>query len=92
MSTRPPLPTARSGIGAVVVDGVVYVVGGEGSEGTFDKNEAYDAASDSWKTLPPLPTARHGMGAAAVAGTIYVPAGGPRAGLSVTSANEVFVP
>ena len=34
------LPTARSGITASVVGGRVYVLGGEGGEGTFRENEA----------------------------------------------------
>ena len=77
---------------SATVDGRLYVVGGEGSQGTFDDNEAYDPATDSWETLSQLPTARHGMGAATVDGTMYVPAGGPTAGFSVTGANEAFTP
>jgi hypothetical protein len=73
-----------------VLDGAIYVMGGEGLEGTFDANEAYDAASGVWLVMPPLPTARHGMGAAVTGDRIYVPSGGPRRGLSVTDANEAL--
>jgi hypothetical protein len=75
-----------------VVDGVIYVFGGEGSSGTFDENEAYDPEGDSWEAMPPMPTARHGIGAAAVAGVIYVPTGGPTPGGSQIDVHEAFTP
>jgi len=88
----PAMPTARSGLAAAALEGRIYVFGGESPEGTFDENEAYDPASDTWKTMAPMPTARHGLGAAVVGDTIYVIGGGPEPGLSVTGANEAYTP
>lgn len=42
--TLAPLPTKRSGITSQAVNGKIFVFGGEATEGTFDKNEAYDPA------------------------------------------------
>jgi Kelch motif protein/galactose oxidase-like protein len=102
-----PMPTARSGIAAVSFPGTwdgcpdcephpfgntIYVFGGESPEGTFDENEMYDPATDTWTTMAPMPTPRHGLGAAVVGDKIYVIGGGPEPGLSVSGANEVYTP
>ena len=86
----PPVPTARGGIAAATLGGRIHVFGGEGSGGTFVANEAFDVARGSWVRLAPLPTSRHGLGAATVDDAIYVIGGGPRPGLTVSAANEVF--
>ena len=44
-----PLPTPRSGIAAEVLEGVIFVVGGEGSRRTFRENEAYWPETDTWR-------------------------------------------
>jgi Kelch motif len=87
-----PMPTARSGIAAVVIGGRMFVFGGEAPAGTFNQAEAYDAGTNSWSGHARMPTARHGLGAAAVAGRIYVISGGPTPGASASAANEIFVP
>jgi N-acetylneuraminic acid mutarotase len=90
---REPLPIASSGIAAAELSGRIYVFGGEGTEGTYDQNEAYDPDSDSWETLSPMPTARHDLGAAVVGDTIYVVGGSRSAGTAHPSgANEAFTP
>jgi N-acetylneuraminic acid mutarotase len=86
------LPTARSGITAAVVGGKAYVFGGEGADGTFRENEAYDPTSVGWQTMAPMPTARHGLGSAVVQGRIHVISGGPTPGGSFSDLNEVFTP
>ena len=86
------LPTARSGITAAEVGGWVYVFGGEGSDGTFRENEAYNPVRDTWQTMAPMPTGRHGLGSAVVRGRIYVISGGPTPGGSFSNLNEVFIP
>jgi N-acetylneuraminic acid mutarotase len=77
---------------AAVVEGKIYVFGGEGSGGTFNQNEAYDPVGDRWQGMAPLPTARHGLGSAVVQGRIYVISGGPSPGGSFGDVNEVFIP
>jgi N-acetylneuraminic acid mutarotase len=89
------LPTGRSGVGAVAHDGWIYVFGGEtfgANRRTFDDVERYNPVADRWEALAPMPTARHGMGVASVGGRIYTIAGGPGAGLTFSSVNEVFIP
>jgi len=86
------MPTARSGIAAAVLEGGIFVFGGEAPSGTFNQNESYDPAANSWTTRAPMPTARHGLGAAVVGKSIYVISGGPKPGGTYSSANEVFTP
>jgi N-acetylneuraminic acid mutarotase len=75
-----------------VVDGRVYVFGGEGGEGTFRENETYDPAHDTWQAMAPMPTGRHGLGSAVVQGRIHALGGGPTPGGSFSDLNEVFTP
>jgi N-acetylneuraminic acid mutarotase len=89
---RAPMPTARSGIAAAVLDGRIVVVGGEAPSGTFRQVEAYDPKSNGWSAYAPMPTARHGLGAVSIGGKIYVISGGPTPGASASSANEIFTP
>jgi len=90
--SRAAMPTARSGIAAAVLDGKIFVFGGESPSGTFNQNESYDPATNSWSARAPMPTARHGLGAAVVGKSIYVLSGGPQPGGTYSSANEVFTP
>lgn len=90
-----PLPTPRSGTAGALLDDKILVMGGEmdpdSGTGTFEENEAYDPATDSWSTLAPLPTPRHGFGAAVFGGAVYTPGGAPTNGGSQQSdVNEVF--
>jgi N-acetylneuraminic acid mutarotase len=91
---RAAMPTGRSGHGAAVVRGCVYVFGGEGNtarpDGVFPHNQVYDARSDSWATLAPMPTPRHGIGAAAIGDRIFVPGGATVQGFGATAAHEVY--
>ena len=88
---RNPLPTARSGHGACLVKGRIFIVGGEGTNRVFGQNEAYDIAQDSWEQYAPMPTARHGLGAAAIGDTVYVAGGGALVGGGIQSAvHEAF--
>jgi N-acetylneuraminic acid mutarotase len=86
------LPTARSGITAAIVEGKIYVMGGEGATGTFNQNEAFDPVRDTWQAMTPMPTARHGLGSAVVQRRIYIISGGPTPGGSFSDLNEVFTP
>src|SRR5688572_23365011 len=62
---------------------VVYVFGGEGGDGTFRENEAYDPALGTWQA---------GLGSAVVHGRIHVISGGPTPGGSLSDLHEVFIP
>lgn len=98
-SLRAPAPTARGGIGAGVVNGRIYVVGGEGAPrgqfptGVFPMTESYDPATDRWATHARMRTPRHGMGAAGIGGKLYVPAGATmQGGGTQVMVMEIFVP
>jgi len=50
--TRAPMPTARRGLVAATVNGIVYAIGGQAvSSSAFQTVEAYDPASDSWSVM-----------------------------------------
>ena len=71
------MPTARSGHGAVLYRGKIFVMGGEGTNRVFGQNEAYDLRKDSWESYAPMTTPRHGLGAVAIGDYIHVAGGGP---------------
>ncbi|HUS15488.1 MAG TPA: S-layer homology domain-containing protein, partial [Chloroflexia bacterium] len=64
-----PMNLGRAFMGAAVVDGKIYAVGGDlwqGSPGTLvpvTNVERYDPATNTWTTMAPLPTARGDLGA-----------------------------
>ena len=60
--------------------GRAQLIGGEPSanpDGTFENNEEYDPANDSWRSLTSMQTPRHGAAAGTINGVIYVAGGGP---------------
>ncbi len=73
-----PIPTVRWTPAVAVVDGVIYVFGGQEDVAPYAAKamvEAYDTATDSWATLASMPTERWGAAAAVVDGKIYVVGG-----------------
>lgn len=68
------MPTARYSHTVSLVEGKVYVIGGDlGSYlGSTGKTEAYDPDTDTWTSKADMPTARFGHAAAVVDGKIYV--------------------
>jgi N-acetylneuraminic acid mutarotase len=88
---RNPLPTARSGHGAVLYREQIFVMGGEGTNRVYGQNEAYDLKADRWQAYAPMTTPRHGLGAVAIGDYIYVAGGGPVMGGNIQSAvHEAF--
>lgn len=91
-----PMPTDRSGAAATAVKESIYVLGGETnnypkeSQGTYNKNEKYDTARNTWTSEPPMSVPRHGLSAEAVDNKIYVIGGGREPGSSTEDINEVF--
>ncbi len=70
--TRTGMPTARDELEANVVDGKIYLIGGEPNGAV---NEVYDPETDSWTTKEPMPTAVKGYASAVVDNKIYVISG-----------------
>jgi N-acetylneuraminic acid mutarotase len=96
-STGAPMPTARSGLGAAVIDGKVYVIGGEGwvdqLGGVFCTNEAYDPTRNSWVEKTPMPAARHGFAKGVLDGKLFAVSGVSILHMfSVVAVNEVYTP
>jgi len=87
---KSPMPTARSGGAAVVVDNKIYVAGGRPPGG--HAFEVYDPATDRWTVLPDLPTQRNHLAAGAIGGKVYVAGGrfGGGVGSEMTAILEVY--
>jgi N-acetylneuraminic acid mutarotase len=97
-STRAPMPSARSAIGAAALDGKIYVIGGEGWGDKFTRvfraNQAYDPNSNSWAEKAPMPTPRHGFAKGVIDGRLYAVSGVTTASsmFSIVAVNEVYTP
>lgn len=87
-----PVPQARGGTGAALVNGRIVSVGGERPQGTIRSVYAYELRTKRWRRLADLPTPRHGLGVVAHAGRVYAVAGGPQPGLTVSGAVESIRP
>jgi N-acetylneuraminic acid mutarotase len=71
-TTKTDMPTTRSHSAIAVVDGKIYVIGGQGDGNIIlSAVEAYDPATDTWTTKADMPTARW-TAACVVDGRIYV--------------------
>jgi hypothetical protein len=93
-TTLPDMPTARGGMAAGAIDGMIHTAGGENLQAmsTYPEHEVFDTATGAWSTAPDLPTKRHGLAAAVVDGRWYVIGGGRSAMLSTSDIVEVFTP
>jgi DNA-binding CsgD family transcriptional regulator len=81
-------PTAASHVQAAVVRGIIYVPGGERSDGSvLDTLEAYDPRTQRWEQLPPLPEPRSRYALASEEGRLYLFGGWDGS----TYRNEVFI-
>ena len=73
-----PMSTARCAPAAAVVDGKLYVMGGNGADDN-DKSlssvERYDPEENAWEAVAPMPAARCAPAAAVVDGKLYVMGG-----------------
>jgi glucose/arabinose dehydrogenase/N-acetylneuraminic acid mutarotase len=93
-----PLPVARSGMGrAAFWQGEFYVMGGETLNGpgatplkTYDRVDAYDPLTNTWRAEARLPTARHGIHPLLFQGRIFVVGGSPNAGAGTSVKFETF--
>ena len=87
------MPTARQHVGAAVLDGKLYVLGGrDGRSDAIDVAERYDPRTDRWETLPPLPKAAGGLESVTIGGTVVTIGGGDDRGGTVTGAVQRFDP
>jgi hypothetical protein len=91
-STLAPMPTARSGLAAAVVDNELWVFGGEDVLDfvVHAEVEVYNPATNSWRQLPNMPAGRHGIWASAIGNKIYIPGGGAGPGGSASNTNQIY--
>src|SRR5206468_2703079 len=71
-----PLPAERTSSGAAVINGTLYLPGGELNDDFFGPHLdpttlAYDPLTDAWTTRASMATPRGGYAAAALNGLIY---------------------
>jgi N-acetylneuraminic acid mutarotase len=87
----PPMPTKRGGLGAAVLDGKLYAIGGEYPQ-VHDDVEEYDPATQTWRQMKGMLTPRHGVATVAWNGWVHVIGGGKKLGGGVSAAHEAFKP
>jgi N-acetylneuraminic acid mutarotase len=95
VGTLPGWERGRSDLGVGVVGGILYAVGGDccapGENVTILSTvEAYDPATDTWRTKAPIPTPRYGP-VGVVNGILYA-VGGVGKGPRVISTVEAYNP
>jgi N-acetylneuraminic acid mutarotase len=77
-TTKAPIPHAVYSAAAGVIDGKLYVAGGQ-ADPTNGNNvtdlQIYDPATDSWSNGRPLPAGRAGANAGVINGKLYVAGG-----------------
>ena len=94
-ATLAPMPTARSMLGVVVVDGKIYAIGGvSGTQNILGANEVYDPEANTWSSKTPMPTPRYSFGIAVFQNKIYCIGGATtiKSDGYVTNINEVYDP
>ena len=70
-AVKADLAVKRPGLGAAVVNGRIYAVGGADGANVFNTVEEYDPGTGAWSTKTPLPAARGFLGVVALNGKIY---------------------
>jgi N-acetylneuraminic acid mutarotase len=92
---KTPIPTQRYGLGAAVINGKIYAVGGILLHGPINTrtgvNEEYNPRTDTWTNQTPMPTPRVGFGIVVYQNKIYC-IGGSTSNIAVTGINEVYDP
>lgn len=89
-------PTAREHAASAVVDGKLYVAGGQITDSGTTPGpatailEVFDPATNTWSTAHPMPTARMGLTLTAYNGKLYA-IGGRTDGSSVSAVNTVEI-
>lgn len=90
---RADMPTARQHVGAAVVDGALYVLGGRDHRSdSLARADRYDPVADRWERLPDLPVAVGGLDAVSAQGSAIAIGGGNDRGGTVSDAVQRFDP
>lgn len=87
---RTPMPTARTGVSAVILNNKVYVMGGQdGSGNALNVVEIYNPPTNEWETGPSLRSARYNAAAVVYNGDIVLMGGNDTLGTALKKV-EVF--
>ena len=86
------IPVDLSGPGTVVLDGKIFVFGGNSHGQTLNTTYIYDPTTDTWTRGADMPTGRAGPAAAAYNGGIYVFGGKVVETNEFLNVNEVYDP
>jgi len=97
--TRTSMPTPRDNLQANIVDGRIFLIGGQTQqplndptvEHTSNLTEIYHTATDSWTTMASIPNAVYSYASAVVDGKIYV-ISGMYANSSLSNLVQIFDP
>jgi len=93
-TTKPPMPTARSGHAVGAYRQRLIAIGGEGnprtSTGVFSEVEAYNADLEDWTSLEPMVVPRHGIGVGAIGNAMFIPGGAVFEGYGATGQSDFF--
>src|SRR5580658_5955318 len=73
-TTVAPLPYSAEFSGTAVINGLVYVAGGNGG-GSLNNLESYNPGTNSWTALASMPAAASGLVAEQVNGILYTMGG-----------------
>jgi non-specific serine/threonine protein kinase len=76
----PDMPTSRGGLGATIVRGTLFAVGGESSTNAMGDVEAYNIEREFWRRQTPMRTPRHGLVVKAIGGAFYSVGGATKPG------------
>ena len=85
-----PLRYPRSGHGVAILDGLIYIAGGESDALIYDNCECYDPTTARWSTVPSMTVPRCGLGLCALDGNVY--AIGGWVGTEIGNTVEMFSP
>ncbi len=73
---KTPIPTLRRGSVSLVINNLIYVIGGRVDDPDYavntGANEAYSPATDTWTTLASMPTPQGAIAGAVKDGKIYI--------------------
>jgi N-acetylneuraminic acid mutarotase len=91
---KAPMPTARLGLTASVVNGKIYAIGGYAAANSPGMRtvEEYDPTTDTWTTKAPMPTGRRWLSSSVVNGKIYAIGGYTNFGAPGLAAVEMYDP
>lgn len=74
-TTETPMPTARYAAVAEVVNGILYVVGGNNGSAGLASLDGYNPATNTWSSLAPMPSNRWLSEVGVINGQLYVVGG-----------------